>query len=528
MEANHEENMENENFQKVNENEYLPINMNNKTYINKLKNSIYNKNDDCLLYMIITLIIIILLLFIFTMFILNSKHGKNKKLININKKQNKTNVVIKKDIQNIEKNNIIEIKSKRNVDEKIGIVFIIESIFGNGIGRMISLLLNEIIKDENNKYKLFLITDKIFDSDFEIDKDIQRLPIYENKKLISELDKKENIQYYVLNNVISLEKINFYLSFNKKVININHGSYLSSIYTNNGGVYKSWKNNLLYDAFISLVPDDYYIYKNLGMKNTFYIPNLYTFDPSKTPTSNLTYNNIIVMGRENDPVKGGIYAIKVLNILVRLIPDVKLYFISSDNRIERIIKLIKEFDLEHNVEIIPFVTNITEYFLNSSVLLYPSLSESFPMVMNEGKAHGLPIVAFNISYSVPYQDGVILVDMFDIKEMAIKTGQLLKDYNYRKREGEKAKLSLNRYSKSETLNKWNKLFFILNKDDPIAYQKLQEYTYEKYYDEEKAKNRLESNYNFAKKYNEIFECHTFNNMTNLTYISELKSCLEIN
>ena len=258
------------------------------------------------------------------------------------------------------------------------------------------------------------------------------------------------------------------------------------------------------------------------------MPNLYTFDPSKTPTSNLTYNNIIVMGRENDPVKGGIYAIKVLNILVRLIPDVKLYFISSDDRIERIIKLIKEFDLEHNVEIKPFVTNITEYFLNSSVLLYPSLSESFPMVMNEGKAHGLPIVAFNISYSAPYQDGVILVDMLDIKEMAIKTGQLLKDYNYRKREGEKAKLSLNRYSKSETLNKWNKLFFILNKDDPIAYQKLQEYTYEKYYDEEKAKNRLESNYNFAKKYNEIFECHTFNNMTNLTYISELKSCLEIN
>ena len=42
------------------------------------------------------------------------------------------------------------------------------------------------------------------------------------------------------------------------------------------------------------------------------------------------------------------------------------------------------------------------------------------MSVNEAKAHGLPIVAFNIDYEPSLQSGVILVDMFDYKEMAKK------------------------------------------------------------------------------------------------------------
>ena len=36
------------------------------------------------------------------------------------------------------------------------------------------------------------------------------------------------------------------------------------------------------------------------------------------------------------------------------------------------------------------------------------------MVINEGKAYGLPIVAFNMPYSAPYQKGVILIEMFNV------------------------------------------------------------------------------------------------------------------
>lgn len=526
MEQYNGENIENESFQRENESEYLPINMNNNIGIYRLKNFNHNKNYNYFIYILIS-IIIISLLFVVIIFIINKGKKQNIELIKSYNNEiikNNSNVFENKDFQ-ISQDKKNEIRYKRNINEKIGIAFINKSIFANGFGRMLSLLLNELVKYEE-KYKIFLITDKAYNQDFVIDEEINRLPIYENKTLIAQLDKDQNIQYYVLNNEISLEEINFYRSFNKKLININHRSYLPSIYANNSDVYKRWKNFLLYDAFISSVPDDYYIYKNLGMNNTFFIPNLYIFEPFKTPSSSLLYQNIIVMGIENGPVKGDIYVIKVMKIVVKYIPKAKLYFISSDDRREIIKDLIKENNMSNNIEVLPFTTNIEKYFLNSSVMLCPSLSESLSMVINEGKAYGLPIVAFNMPYSAPYQKGVILIEMFNVWKMAKETYRLLNDYFYRKDEGSKAKLSLNEYSNTETLNKWNKLFFILNKDDSIAYQKLQEYTYDKYYDEKMAEQRLEYNYNYGKKYNKAFQCHSFKNMTNLTYINQLKSCLE--
>ena len=254
---------------------------------------------------------------------------------------------------------------------------------------------------------------------------------------------------------------------------------------------------------------------------------MYTFDADRTPNSNLTYKNLMIMGRERDRIKGGYYGIKAMELIVKEIPDAKLYFISSDKSLDFLKGVIKDLNLTKNVEIINYVENITHYFLNSSVLLYPSKSESFPMVMNEGKAHGMPIVAFNVSYSPSYQKGVILVDMLNYTQMANEAIKLLKDYDYRKRIGMESKLSMRDYSNKETANKWDRLFSILDKDDPLAYQKLQKFTYEKYYDEDKARERLESNYNFGKKYNKYFCCHTFNDLVNLTYIESIKVCNNI-
>ena len=83
--------------------------------------------------------------------------------------------------------------------------------------------------------------------------------------------------------------------------------------------------------------------------------------------------------------------------------------------------------------------------------MYTSLNEAFPMAMNEGKAYGLPIVAFDVPISPPYQSGVITVDLLDYKALARETIKLLKDYNYRKKMGKEAKLSLNKYSNNETV-----------------------------------------------------------------------------
>ena len=94
------------------------------------------------------------------------------------------------------------------------------------------------------------------------------------------------------------------------------------------------------------------------------------------------------------------------------------------------------------------------------------------MAMNEGKAYGLPVVAFNIPFSMPFQTGVITVPHLDVEALAKETIKLLKDYNYRKKKGREAKLSLNRFSNEYTLHLWEKLFYSLDKGES-EYRKFQ-------------------------------------------------------
>ena len=241
-------------YQRDQESELFPINNNNNNNINKKTKKKYMKKDNFIYYFWI-FIICFSLIYLLIDFIANKK--PIKVLTNKNKKEsieNKPN----------------ELKYRRKIDEKIGVAFVFISLFGNGIGRMLSLLSNELIKMDD-KYDIYLITNPPGDNDFYLDKRIIRLPIYGNRTLIEEFDKTSNILYYVISNVLSITEINFYKSLNKKVIKIEHGAYLSSVYTNITGVYREWHKNSLFDAFIQVVPDDYYVYKKLGLNNTFLI-----------------------------------------------------------------------------------------------------------------------------------------------------------------------------------------------------------------------------------------------------------------
>ena len=45
----------------------------------------------------------------------------------------------------------------------------------------------------------------------------------------------------------------------------------------------------------------------------------------------------------------------------------------------------------------------------------------------------MPIVGFDVPYSLPYQQGFIGVELFDVRGLARETVKLLKDYEYRKK-----------------------------------------------------------------------------------------------
>jgi glycosyltransferase involved in cell wall biosynthesis len=230
-----------------------------------------------------------------------------------------------------------------------------------------------------------------------------------------------------------------------------------------------------------------------------------------------------MLGRAADKIKGYYWAIKTMPLILKEVPDVKLIILSSNSQINFLKDYAKNISVYDNIIFNQYTANITEVFWNSSILMYTSLSEAFPLAMVEGKAHGLPVVAFDVAYSAPYQSGVIGVDMLDCEALAKETVKLLKDYEYRKKKGEESKLSLNQFKNEETIKLWERLFTSLLEGES-SYRKLQKEIEEKYYNETKARERMEKSFRDLVRYNKNFTCHSIIDFTDINYIKNVKMC----
>ena len=453
------------------------------------------------------------------------------------KKQNESNfnhtenIKIIEDIKNIDIPPIYEMKDlededklpKNKTKKKIKIAFNYYSLQANGIGRFIAVTANNLIK--TGKYEIVFITEKPpTPGEFEYDSRIKRFVSNNNYTVIQNISKHENIDIVVLQNVLSTSVVKFYQKLGQKVICMFHGVFLSAVVHNIIEHYKYWSQFDSCDSFIFIAADDYYIYKNLGFKNEIFMPNLYTFEPSEVKSSNLTHKNIVILGRLNDAIKGIIYAIQSMFYIVKEVPDALLYLYSSDSRIQFLKNLTHNLNLTKNIIFRPSTKNISQVFWNSSIHMFTSLSEAFPMAMNEGKAHGLPIVGFKVPYSLPYQQGFIGVELFDVKGLARETVKLLKDYNYRKKMGEISKKSLDVFKNNDTVELWGKLCDSLISKDRDDYRKFQKEIEDKYYNEKKAREHLENQFNIFLKRNINLTCHRFDNFLDVNYLRNIKPC----
>ena len=531
----------NDNNQRDQESESTPLkpltvkNKSKKKKKNKSGENEANPNKFKINFNLILLFTIIALMFIFFLYqfiynITKDKSSQENKISNLRKNDtntNNTNENISKEEQNNnwqnENDEVIKINTKNiliNEKEKPGVAFIYHILNSNGVARVVALTADYLIK--TGKYNVYLITGKPNLIDYKYDSRIQRFEGHENRTIIRDLKNKLNIKYFILNNQLTESFIKFLKSLDAKVIGMFHGVYLSAIFHNNTRSYRSWYKFSFYDAFITVAADDLYFYKKLGYKNAIFIPNLYTFEPEETPESNLTYNNILMLGRARDKIKGTIYALKAMTYIVKEVPDAILYLATSDTKIKELQEIARKYKISKNIKFQVY-PNITKMFLNSSVLLFTSLCEAFPMAMNEGKAYGVPIVAFNIPFSPPFQSGVITVPHLDVEALANETIKILKDYNYRKIMGKKAKLSLNRFTNNGTVKLWEELFNSLDKGKK-EFRKFQKKIDNLYYNEKEAKEHVLMHFNSALKFNKDFRCHRFEDMLNMDYIKSINNC----
>ena len=507
MELNEEKEKINFYSSKEQENDIVPLRA--KDIKDKVTDKIQkNKKNQTKIFIISISVIFLLLFFIFIIVFTKPKS-----------KLDKNNEYEKKNLQKGKSNN-----TKIIIEEKTNVAFIYPALTANGISRFMIVTGEYLLK--TGKYNIYFFTKPKTKDEISYNQTIKRFDIYNNLALIKKVCKEEKIDFIIVNNLFAQKLIKWYKSLGVKVIGIYHGVFMSPMYYNLTTSYHSLKITETLDAFIQISADDYYFYKNLGFTRNIFIPKLYTFEPSQTPSSKLSANSILMIGSLSYNINGLTYAIKAMQLIVKAIPSAKLYLISSDLSKKKLNEQLKKFKLNKNVIHVPFTQNIQKFFLNSSVLIYPSATSAFPMIVNEAKAYGLPCVTFDITYSLPFQRGVIKVKHYDYKGLAKEVIKLLKNYDYRIKMGKEAKLSLNIFTNEGIVNLWGRLFSSL-KGGEKEFQKFRKEIMDTYYDKEIAEINMKKQFGYLIKMNKLLKCHSFKNLTNLNYLNNIQVCKNV-
>jgi glycosyltransferase involved in cell wall biosynthesis len=149
-----------------------------------------------------------------------------------------------------------------------------------------------------------------------------------------------------------------------------------------------------------------------------------------------------------------------LSSIIEEFPNAKFYIFSSNNEKLELNKLIKNKNLDNNI-VFPALNNISSYLKKSSIFLYTSLEEEFPYILNEAISYGVSCIIFsNILNSLPFKNELVTINISEKIEILKEITKLFNDKNYRKKNVEESKLSLEKFNK-DVANLWEQLFVSL-------------------------------------------------------------------
>ena len=354
---------------------------------------------------------------------------------------------------------------------KIRVAFYCTSLKYGGVERVTSILLNYLVKE---KYlALYLITFKpiLFD-EYSLPNNITRISLNNRKRNLFKEIKKEEIDiliynFYEINEIKKLNKLK-----KTKVIYYNHSSYflwiLNHVYNFKQSVYQEYKNCKYILSLIPLETD--YLFKIWGI-NSVFVNNPSTYDYDSVLPSNLSQKNIIMVGRGNDPSKRfelGIFAMKTI---IKEIPDCKMNIISKN--FSNLINMVQILNLNEYIKITGYQKNPESYYKNASLHIFPSICDTYPMVISETKIFGIPTIICGLDYLALAQEGTVIIHDNEPNSLAREAIKILKNDMYRKKLGIEARESMKKIKNDLIAKKWAKLLLSVYKGvDELSFQKL--------------------------------------------------------
>lgn len=212
-----------------------------------------------------------------------------------------------------------------------------------------------------------------------------------------------------------------------------------------------------FDKFVVLTEEDKGYWGNLP--NITVIPNARTFIPQQV--ANWNNKKVIAIGRYNYQ-KGFERLIEIWRRVVDDFPEWRLEIVGDGEERDKLQSLIETYELNNFITLVRSHNEIDKNYLSASIYVLTSRYEGLPMVLLEAQAFGLPIVSYRCKCGPAdiITDGTdgFLIEEEDTEGFVSALKRLMGDFTLRKRMGEKALLSSERFSEERVMQRWATLF----------------------------------------------------------------------
>ena len=249
--------------------------------------------------------------------------------------------------------------------------------------------------------------------------------------------------------------------FLNKVIFYPHATFFYWIYFDFSyfkNLYKAYKNC---KYFISLTHfENDYLFKKWNF-NSVFMDTFITYEYCKIIPSDLSSKTILMLGRGDDKLKRFELGIKAMKYIIKEIPDSILKIITNFNGILYLKNLVNESNIQNNTIFVGYSSNPEVYFKNASLHIFPSISESFGLVLGETKIYGIPNILIGLDYVSIAKGGTVIIYDNEPKLIAKKAISILKNYKLRKKLGKEARKSMKIFKNDLLFKKWVKLILMI-------------------------------------------------------------------
>ena len=166
------------------------------------------------------------------------------------------------------------------------------------------------------------------------------------------------------------------------------------------------------------------------MGNKIYY-NFITYNFSNVIPSDLSSKTILMIGRANDKFKRFELGIKSMKNIIKEMPECKLKIISNLDGINELEKLIDQLNLNNEIKFVGYTSTPEIYFKNTSLHIFPSISESFGLALSETKIYGIPNIILGIDYVSASKYGTIIIYDDSPNIIAKESLKILKNEKYK-------------------------------------------------------------------------------------------------